>query len=219
MRLIDNILSSMRLIYNNKNNTLSLINNWCLIVNLILSLPTQNQFEFHPPPPGHELDLEVGLTAVQSRIFGEFFFIVLLLVCSPFVGPVWRHEAHCLANRNTLGGSHEWLKIQFPSSCHHQWLCSASRPENSLDTIHAFSPLSTPEFSFILLIAGLQIRTLLSERVVCTKDWQKRLELPALSSVNADFLISQLFIQFEKNGAATAIDMEVVSETIELCSG
>ena len=54
---------------------------------------------------------------------------------------------------------------------------------------------------------------------MCTKDWQKRLELPALSSVNADFLISQLFIQFEKNGAATAIDMEVVSETIELCSG
>lgn len=42
---------------------------------------------------------------------------------------------------------------------------------------------------------------------------------PALTKVNIDYMISQLFVEFEKSGAATAIDMEVVSEqTFVLCN-
>ncbi|XP_067944347.1 small ribosomal subunit protein mS27-like [Watersipora subatra] len=58
-------------------------------------------------------------------------------------------------------------------------------------------------------------RSLMSKEFYCNSEWQGRLNDSILSKVTTEILLTQLFLQFDKSGAATAIDMEVFSNKVQ----
>lgn len=64
----------------------------------------------------------------------------------------------------------------------------------------------------MLIFTVIQRRCILSAAFRCDDVWGRIVrEDPVLLKQNSEFLVSQLFSQFEKVNAATAVDMEVVS--------
>lgn len=72
---------------------------------------------------------------------------------------------------------------------------------------HIFTHLTS---DYVTVIAGVQKRTLLSPAFQCNTEWNSRLNEPAMSKASAELLITQLFVEFDKNEACSAVDMEVV---------
>ena len=55
-----------------------------------------------------------------------------------------------------------------------------------------------------------QRRCLLSAAFRCDSEWRAQQNDTTLSQHSAEYLLSELFSQFEKTGAASAVDVEVV---------